>query len=137
MAIKNLTVKPNGRVKEGYLQYAFDADTNTLSYTASVTVSWFFIGRKTFKTSGEVQVDPKYFNSANYVVGAKAAFGEAKVTVKEIDDRKLAHCTVYFTKGVIAEYGSIVFDVSKSEPSIHAMNLRIMVSGILVNVLAG
>lgn len=130
--VKVMQVKPNNRVKEGFVEYAFDSATGTLEYKVSVSVSWYFFGRKTFVNEGSVQLDP-----AQLVPGAKLQFGEVQLEVKEVDDRNYTHATVRYAKGDVVEYGSVVFAVKKGDLCLHAMNLRVLAKGVLVNVLVG
>src|SRR6185369_16162192 len=110
-----MQVKSNNRVKEGFVQTAFDSTTGQLWYKVSVTVSWYFFGRKTYVNEGTVLVDP-----AELVVGAKLNFGDVQLEIKEADDRGYLHAVVRYSKGDVVEYGSVVFKVKKDDLCLHA-----------------
>jgi hypothetical protein len=126
--MKKLTIKPNGMISGGHLEYSVNDQTGVIKFTGEITVHMLFFS-KTFPLNGQVQVDPHLILSAQVKPGLSYHSGPVKIDVISLHDHNKAVANVSIKNDTVDAGGGITLDLSAKDISIVSGNLSGTVQG--------
>lgn len=130
---KKFALLPDGsHVNGGEASYSFNPDDGSIQWSASVSVSVFFL-TKSFSQNGVLKVDPMSLKSAAFKVGQKISMGAVEIEVLSIKDGfGVAKITVNASD--VQEVGQAVFDMKHEFVSLESISATGTVKGFGVGL---